>query len=134
MAEHAVVTDTHPLLYYAAGSSRLGREAAAIFAAAGVGDAIVYVPTAVVMEIVFLTRAGKSGLRVRPADFFHTLFLNPAFQPMELTPDQVIAAGMLRFNTDPFDALVVVAARQLELPLVTRDAAIVESQLVEVLW
>jgi PIN domain nuclease of toxin-antitoxin system len=134
VADRAAVADTHALLYYAAGGGKLGPRAAAHFASAEDGRALVFVPMAVAMEIAFLARAGRSGLRVRPVEFFHRLFLNAAFQPMDLNIDQVVAADDLRFNRDPYDALVVVAAQSLDVPLMTRDTAIIESGAVKVLW
>ena len=43
-------------------------------------------------------------------------------------------ADGLRFNRDPFDALICAAARDLALPLLTRDTDITESGAVRVVW
>ena len=51
-----------------------------------------------------------------------------------LTPEQVYQADDLRFTRDPFDALIVSAARTLALPLLTRDADIRASGAVHVIW
>ena len=59
---------------------------------------------------------------------------NVAYQPYDLTREQVFEADELRFSRDPFDALIVAAARALELPLITRDAEIVESKAVKAIW
>lgn len=40
----------------------------------------------------------------------------------------------MRFTRDPFDALIVAAARDLQPPLVTGDAVIRESGAVKVIW
>lgn len=133
MAE-AAVTDTHALLFHAGGSSALGPKAAAHFRAAEEGSALIYVPMAVLLEVTFLARVGRGRLRVPPAEFFSTLFMNPAFQAMDLTCEQVFLAGELRFNRDPYDSLIVAAAQVLGLPLITRDADIVASKSVKVLW
>lgn len=132
----AAVTDTHALLYFAAGSPRLGRRASAHFAAAEARRAIVYVPVAVMWEITLLARAGRFNLRRSPREFFADLYSNPAYQPYDLTAPQVLDADELapRVNRDPFDALICAAARDLALPLVTRDAALAESGLVRVWW
>ena len=45
----AAVTDTHPLLFHAAGSRRLGRRAADVFDAAERQAAIIYVALAAVI-------------------------------------------------------------------------------------
>lgn len=62
-------------------------------------------------------------------EFFVDLCGNPAYRPVDLTPAQVFLADTARPNRDPFDALFCAAARHLELPLLTRDAAIQESGL-----
>ena len=70
------------------------------------------------------------GLR----EFCGDMFSNPAFQPLDLTPDQVYDADASRPNRDPSDALICAAARHLGLPLLSRDADIRRSGLVEVIW
>lgn len=129
----AAVTDTHALLYHAAGRG-LGPRAAAIFKAAEDRDAQIYVPMAVIWEVTLLARSGKINLRRTTRAFFTDLFTNPAYQPFDLTTEHVFEADALRFNRDPFDALIVAAANDLGLPLITRDGDICESGTVRVLW
>ena len=129
----AAVTDTHALLYHAAGRG-LGPRAAAIFKAAEDRHAQIYVPMAVIWEVTLLARAGKINLRRTTRVFFTDLFTNPAYQPFDLTTAQVFAADELRFNRDPFDALIVAAAQDLELPLITRDEDITQSEAVKIVW
>jgi PIN domain nuclease of toxin-antitoxin system len=130
----AAVTDTHALLYHAAASARLGRRAAAHFERAEARLAIVYVPAAVMWEVALLARGGRASLRRAPRDFFADLFTNPAYQPYDLTPAQIFDADDLRFNRDPFDALICAAARDLALPLLTRDTDIGQSGACRVIW
>ena len=129
----AAVTDTHALLYHAGGRG-LGPKAAALFQAAEDRRAVIYVPMAVLWEVTLLARAGKINLRRTPRAFFVDLFTNVAYQPYDLTTEQVFEADELRFNRDPFDALIVAAARALELPLITRDTDIVSSRAVTAIW
>jgi PIN domain nuclease of toxin-antitoxin system len=130
----AAVTDTHALLFHAAGSGRLGPRAAAQFAACERRQALLYVPVGVMWECCLLARGARINLRRSPEAFFADLFSNPAYQPVDLTPDQLFDADALRFNRDPFDALVCAAARKLGLPLVTRDADIRGAGVVESIW
>jgi PIN domain nuclease of toxin-antitoxin system len=130
----AAVVDTHPLIFHAAGGGRLGKRAAALFDAAERRAAVLYVPAAVIWECGLLARAGRIDLQRSLEVFFEDLFSNPAYQPVDLTPDQIYLADAFRPNDDPFDALVCATARRLDLPLITRDAAIVDSRLVKVLW
>lgn len=135
MAElNAVVTDTHPLVFHAAGGGKLGPKAKALFEGAEDGRTIVYVPAAVLWEVSLLARIVRINLRRPVREFFADLFSNPAYQPHDLTPAQVFDADELRFTRDPFDGLIVAAARDLGLPLVTRDGAIRESGSVRAIW
>ena len=130
----AAVADTHALLYHAGASRKLGKRAAALFARAEAREAVVYVPAGVVWEVSLLARAGRFNLRRPPRGFFDDLFSNPAYQPYDLTTPQVLDADELRINRDPFDALICAAARELSLPLITRDTEIEQSGAVRVIW
>lgn len=130
----AAVTDTHPMIFHAVGTRSLGSRAAAHFDRCERQQALLFVPAAVVWETCLLARASRINLRRTVRAFFDDLFSNPAYQPMELTPEQIYDADDLRFTRDPFDALICAAARSLKLPLVTRDGAIRESGVVQLLW
>ena len=130
----SAVTDTHPLIFYAAGSGRLGPRAAAFFERCERREAVLYVPAAVMWECSLLARVARINLRRSTRAFFDDLFSNPAYQPLDLTPEQVFLADELRFTRDPFDALIVSAAQTAGLPLVTRDGVIRESGAVRVIW
>jgi PIN domain nuclease of toxin-antitoxin system len=134
MAESAAVTDTHPLIFHAAGGKRLGRQATHHFQACEYQQALLYIPVTVMWEMSILVRIGRIHLRRPVRDFFADLFSNPAYQPLDLTPEQVYLADEAQPNTDPFDALICAAARSLQLPLLTRDGNIEASGLVKVLW
>lgn len=134
MAETGAVTDTHALIFHAAGGGVLGAKAKAAFAAAERREFIVYVPAAVIWEVGLLARVVRINLRRPVREFFADLFSNPAFQPHSLDSDQVFDADDLRFTRDPFDALIVASARDLGLALITRDASIRESGVVRTIW
>jgi PIN domain nuclease of toxin-antitoxin system len=130
----AAVTDTHALLFHAAGSPALGAGADAHFKVCEAGRALLYVPLAVVWEVSLLARASRINLRRPVRGFFDDLFSNPAYQPVDLTPEHVYVADELRFTRDPFDALICATARILGLPLLTRDTDIRKSGTVRVIW
>ena len=128
------VTDTHPLIFHAAGGAKLGRQAALFFARCERRESLLYIPIGVMWECSFLARVGKINLRRSIRSFFGDLFSNPAFQPLDISVDQVFLADEMRFIRDPFDGLIVAAARTLDLPLITRDEVIADSEEVTVLW
>jgi PIN domain nuclease of toxin-antitoxin system len=131
---NAAVTDTHPLVFHAASSHRLGPRAARLFDAAERGTALIYVPVPVMWECTLLARARRIDLGRSAREFFGDLFSNPAFQPHNTIPEHVYLADERRPNDDPFDALICAAARELDLPLLTRDRDIEASGLVKVIW
>jgi PIN domain nuclease of toxin-antitoxin system len=88
----------------------------------------------VMWECSLLARAGRIDLRRSVQTFFEDLFSSPAYQPLDLTPDQIFAADAFGFTRDPFDALIVAAAISVGLPLVTRDGPIRESGLLRTIW
>lgn len=130
----AAVLDTHPLLFHARGGHGLGSKAAALFARCERREAVLYVPAVVVWECALLARSGRVNLRRSVRAFFDDLFSNPAYQPLDVTPEDVLLADELRFTRDPFDALIVATARNAGLPLVTRDRDIGKAGAVAVIW
>ena len=130
----AAVTDTHALVFHAAGGGKLGPRAAALFARCEQRQAILYVPTVVMWECSLLARVSRINLRRTVRSFFADLFSNPAYQPLDITPEQIFVADELRFTRDPFDALICAAAQTIGLPLITRDAQIRGSGSVKVIW
>ena len=130
----AVVTDTHPLVFHAAGGGRLSPRAKALFEAAEGRRTIIYVPAAVIWEVSVLARVVRINLHRSVRAFFADLFSNPAYQPHPLDASQTFDADDLRFTRDPFDALICAAARDLNLPLITRDGPIRDAGVVRVAW
>ena len=130
----AAVTDTHALIFHAAGGGKLGARAAAFFNRCEERDAILYVPTVVMWECSLLARVSRINLRRTVRAFFDDLFSNPAYQPLDVTPETVFVADELRFTRDPFDALICASAQTTGLPLITRDADIRGSGTVKVIW
>jgi len=130
----SAVADTHALLFHAAGGRNLGPRATTFFERCERQQAVIYVPAVVMWECGLLARVARINLRRTVRGFFDDLFSNPAYQPLDLTPEQVFVADELRFTRDPFDALICAAARVMELPLITRDADIRGSGVVRVVW
>lgn len=85
-------------------------------------------------ECSLLSRVARVNLRRSVRTFFDDLFSNPAYQPLDLTPEQIFLADELRFTRDPFDALIVASAQTVGLTLITRDEAISASEAVDVIW
>jgi len=129
------VTDTHPLVFYAADAvKRLGRRARGAFEAFEAGKATLYVPAPVVLETWMLARAGKLKLRTTLGAWWRDLeSAGLVYEPLEGA--DVIAASELDWgHNDLFDRLIVSTARRLDLPLITADGAITAWGGVSVHW
>lgn len=92
------------------------------------------VPAAVLLEMALLEEAGKIRLKISFPAWVDDLFTSPGFVPVAVEPVHVKDAWAMRRVADPFDRLIVAAAKQSDLPLISRDADIARSQLVELLW
>jgi len=129
------VTDTHPLIWYAANQqAKLSRKALRVFEKAGANQAFIYVPAPVLWEIALLIKAGQIRLPQPFAQWTAALSIQPGFEVALLDAAVLEISLNVQINGDPFDEVIVATALTLGLPLITRDVAITESQLVEVIW
>ena len=56
------------------------------------------------------------------------------FEIVPLEISVIAQAVSYNFNNDPFDKIIVASAAELEVPLITKDVEITESNLVEIFW
>jgi len=127
-----VCIDTHGLIWYLSRPKRLGRAAARLLREADAGRAEILVPAIVLIELTLLREAGRNVVGVPQVEAL--LAAQPAFklQPLEMT--QASEFVLLESLADPFDRLIVAAARGAGVPLITADTTIDESALVETIW
>jgi PIN domain nuclease of toxin-antitoxin system len=128
------VTDTHPLVWYATNNmSRLSRKALSAFNAACREEALIYVPGFVLWEIALLVKIGRIALQEDYGDWAEHLIAQPGFDLTCLGVEVLTEAYRYPF-TDPFDSVITATATVMDLPLITKDADITDSGLVEILW
>jgi len=129
MAEY--VLDTHACLFALAAPKKLGRRARRALDQADAQGQDVWLPAAVAAEVVMLKELGRTDLGV-PAlrqALEHSCW---RFLPLDLRQiDEFAALTAIR---DPFDRLIVAAARSTGAKLISRDAALQKLGLVEVIW
>ncbi|MEQ1605294.1 MAG: type II toxin-antitoxin system VapC family toxin [Pyrinomonadaceae bacterium] len=129
------VTDTHALVWYTTQkTSRLSKKANAAFEKANKGEIVISIPSIVLFEIAMLERDGEISLQDGFLNWSRRLRKKTGFLIEELTPTVAYYSARYNFNTDPFDRIIVATAVELDLPLIARDVAIAESNLVEVYW
>lgn len=129
------VTDTHPLIWFTLGKySLLSKKALAVFEAADKGEAFIYIPAVTLWETALLERGDKIILNGGFLKWTETIFKNPCFNIIHLEPEIIALASGYAFNNDLFDAMIAACAAHLDLPLITKDAAITYSGFFEICW
>ncbi len=129
------VTDTHPILWFTLNKQReLSPKALAAFENAAAGNGFIYVPAVVLWETAILERAGKIKLYGGFSRWVETLLKHSSFGLAPLEPTVIAQAVGYNFNRDPFDGVIVATAAELSLPLITKDTAITNSNLVDIYW
>lgn len=129
------VTDTHPLVWFTLGKRReLSPKALAAFENAVAGNGFIYVPAVVLWETAILEHKGRIKLTGGFLRWTETIFKNSGFGIAPLEPSAIASAVGYNFNNDPFDNAIVAAAADLSIPLITKDAAITDSNLIEIYW
>jgi len=127
-----VCIDTHALVWYLSKPTRLGRSAARLLREADRGRVNVLVPAVVGIELTLLRRAGRRTVGVPQLEALVTT--QPTFSVLPLDLAQAKEFALLENLHDPFDRMIVAAARTAATPLVTADTAIRDSALADVVW
>lgn len=135
MAPALVVSDTHALIWYAQGRvNKLGSRAREVFERCDRGQAVVYLPTLVLVELGEAVRSGRVVLS-DPFVFWTTRLLHTGrFFAVDLSWEIVRRAEQLCGIPERGDRLIAATAAHLEYPLVTRDHEIAAAAGVEVIW
>jgi PIN domain nuclease of toxin-antitoxin system len=131
----AFVTDTHPLIWYSSRKhARLSPRAVRIFDQAFAGRALIVIPAAALWEISLLVEHNRIQLRESFEQWTAALASRDGIDVAALGVDVIIESHHLRFHGDPFDRTIVATARVMDLPLITKDQRIIDSNLVEIAW
>jgi len=125
--------DTHALIWYLSRPKRLGRAASRFLREADAGRALVHVPAVVAIELSLLRDAGRKTA-VGVLELEALLTAQPAFRLLPMDLAQAKEFALLQTVNDPFDRMVLAAARTSAAPLVTADVELTASSLVEVIW
>ncbi len=135
MSADIFLTDTHPLVFWAADRpGKLGRRARSAFERAEKGQATIYVPAIVSLEIWLLVRKGVVRLDTGLRQWWASV-ASDHFVMVDSSHEDVLEAFELNWaHDDFFDRLIVQSARRLGVPLLTADDAITEWGGVEVVW
>lgn len=129
------VTDAHALIWYAIGPGRkLGRAARALLARAERGQATIYVPALVLVEIAEAFRRGVLRHDGGFTRWAKQLLASGRFVAADLTPAVVLEAEALYAIPERGDRLIAATAVQLDCPLITTDPAFARIASLATIW
>lgn len=115
-----ILLDTHALLWWQAGGRRLSQRASREIARA---EAVLVSPISC-WEITMLAEKRRIALDRPIYTWVRDLFGQEHIELASLSPQAAVGAGLLPsagFRGDPADALLYATARELVVPLVTKD-------------
>jgi PIN domain nuclease of toxin-antitoxin system len=96
------------------------------------GKTCILTPAPVLWEVSILDKAGHITLSKLFEQWLRDLLQNPCFDRIPLDADIISESHSYNFNSEIFDAAIVATARLRDIPLITKDAAIINSGLVEI--
>lgn len=128
------VTDAHALIWAASDHRRLGRKARRLFDQVEAGEAAIYVPTIVLVEIGEALRNGTVRIPNGFEAWTHALISSGRYHVVDLSLSIVLRAHSLYAIPERGDRLIAATAAELECPLITRDPGIARAAGVDIIW
>ncbi|GAB4410207.1 MAG: hypothetical protein Fur0044_03870 [Anaerolineae bacterium] len=130
------VADTHAVIWYLSGSKRLSPKVRSIFQKATAGQGHVVIPSVVLVETIFLVQ--RERLNQEVVQTLLALTENPADGIYIYPLDKAVVQALSRFGPAAIpelaDRIIAATAIHLNLPLLTTDASIQASKLVQTIW
>lgn len=130
-----VVADSHAIVWYVQGSARLSERAASALSEAEASDGIV-VSVATLVDLWYVTQTTQGVTADDLAKLRSTMVASPKvdLHPIDVAVADAAVSIPREALGDPWDRFILATAHALELPLVTRDGKIQQTELVETVW
>jgi len=105
-----------------------------LFEQADEGEAAIFIPTLVLVELAEGCRSGYLELQGGFFTWLEGIRSSSSFVPVDLTVDIVLRAEELYAIPERGDRLIAATAAHLDCPLITRDQEIEAAAGVQVIW
>lgn len=129
-----VVADSHAIFWHLQRSPKLSAPAAQVLRDAGAHEIVVSVATLIDLWYVTQTTQAISTTDLALVRSALEASARVDLQVIDAAVADAYAAIPRSMLRDPWDRFIVATARALEVPLVTRDTAIQQAQLVQTIW
>jgi PIN domain nuclease of toxin-antitoxin system len=126
------VLDTHVVAWYLTKPAKLGKGARRLLRAADAGNVRMVIPAIVLIELAMIKDLKRTV--TGPVEIEALCEQSRGFEILPMDLAQAKEFVLLTSLRDPFDRMVVAAARCLGVPLLTADGNITASRLVPLVW
>lgn len=126
------VTDTHALVWYLQGDSRLSPTVKQIMDAAQSGHTRIIVSAIVLAEMYWIHQ--KRPLTTAFSTIYSSLEQNPGFRFVPLDAAHILDFAQDAAVNEMHDRIIVGLARRLQAPLLSRDVNITQAGIVTCIW
>jgi len=126
------VTGIHGLYWYLTASPKLGVNARAIFECAERGDCIIFIPSLVMAELYYLITKLRGELDFKSE--FQRLANAEQFRFIDFCATDVLTFPRLSAIPEMHDRIIAGVAYRYGIPILTKDATIIDSGLVQTVW
>ena len=126
------LADTVAIVRHLHSHPALGREAARVLQEADQGSHKVYISAITLMEVLYLSEAGKVDLPL--ADLIDTVSRSRNYEVVPVDTDVILAAVGIDDVPELHDRIIVATANHLGVPILTGDTVIAGSLHVQTLW
>jgi len=126
------VADTHSLVWYFAGSKKLGQKALEVFRNSLSGKSIIFIPTIVLAEIIDIIE--KKRISVNYEELLDEIEKGSNFEIYPLYVNVLKTLKEIKGISELHDKIIVATAKLLEAKVITKDADIQSSNMVKTIW
>ncbi len=126
------VTDSHSFLWFLSKDKKIGKRALEIFRACDAGKEIVVVPSIALLECLRICEKKRVELEFQEIMQKIQGTLNYPIYPLD--EDIISECQNIPQIAELHDRVIVGTAKLLKAKLITKDAAIVDSKIVETVW
>ncbi len=124
------VTDTQALVKFMMGKKVINDRSHQAYQSADKGESTIIIPAIVLMEVLYLFEKNRIDIGLLQTE---DLFKSQNYQFEPLSFEILKTASEINDIPELHDRLIAATARYLDLPLITNDPVIRDSQFVEVL-
>ncbi len=130
------VTDTHALIWHLQSHTNLSPQVRAIFSQTDLGQAVIMLPSIVLVEMVYLAEKGRiaTNLVNLVLQLLQTNSQNYQLAPLDLPTVNNIALIPRTLVPDMPDRIIAATALALNLPLLSQDSAIAQGAQIQLIW